>query len=118
MFDTVQESLEAFEKDNADIVAELQAKFPDIEFVAVEKTEQIYGIVPASRPVLEKFMGDMDDKKKRLNAMEHFVAGCMKYPEASILWGQLKARPGLVFPLSDQCSRISGLSLETERKKL
>lgn len=110
--------LDQFCAENPDVVEELKVQFPRIQFVSIEDQDQIFALIPAPRPILEKFMMDMDDRKKRLNAMEHFVAGCTKYPESSILWGMLQEMPGLVIPLSDHCARVSGMSLESDRKKL
>lgn len=110
-------NLDQFRSENEELVLDLEKQYPNIEFVAIEKVDQVFGVAFPSRPEMERFAENVSDTKKRYSAMYNFILATVKYPSISVLKGLLDLRPGLVFPLCNECSNVAGMTLETERKK-
>ena len=98
---------------------QLRNKFPDkkLHLLTAPSGEEIVVRRP-DRPVWKRFQAQAQDDRRRQEALENLVTGCLVYPENGGWDAMVDERPGLVQSFGNAIVELAGAAQAVEKKAL
>lgn len=95
----------------------LKAQHGDIYSVSAPSGEMVVVRMP-DRALWKRFRSHMADERRRIDALENLVRGCVVHPDAPTFDAMLEKKPGLAETFGAAVVDLAGMAQDSEKKAL